>query len=158
MEGVSPPRSAPPPVLANNKDNGNIAVAFGVVVDAPDSLTQGPTAVNDKDNKESDVSINESNRLHNAEDVAPMRIRVVISCAAKSSLLAYFHRVNRPLNNILPRGEAFVCGEIGNIVKEFGLSKAQVSRQFLSYKREWFGFQQVAVIMHSSDRGCTGEF
>jgi hypothetical protein len=49
MEGVSPPRSAPPLVLANNEDNGNIAVAFGAVVDAPDSRTQGPTAVNNKD-------------------------------------------------------------------------------------------------------------
>ncbi len=57
------------------------------------------------------------------------------------------------MNNILPRGEVFVCGEIGNIVKEFGLSKAQVSRQLLNYKRERFGFQQVAVIMHSSDGG-----
>ena len=41
-------------MLANNEDNGNIAVAFGVVVDAPNSRTQGPTAVNNKDNKESD--------------------------------------------------------------------------------------------------------
>ncbi len=57
----------------------------------------------------------------------------------KISLLAHFQRVNWPLNNILPRGEAFVCGEIGNIVKEFGLSKAQVSRQLLNYKRERFG-------------------
>ena len=100
MEGMSPPWSAPPPVPENNEDNGDTAVAFGVVVDAPDSRTQGPTVVNDKDNKESNISINKSNRLHNAEDVAPMRIWAVISCAAKSSLLAYFQRVN-----ILPRGK-----------------------------------------------------
>ena len=105
MEGASPPWSAPQPVLANNKDNGNIAIAFRVVVNSPDSCTQGPTAVNDNDNKESNVSINKSNRLHNAKDVAPMRIRAVISCAAKSSLLAYFQRVNWPLNKILPRGK-----------------------------------------------------
>ena len=64
MEGASPPWSAPQPVLANNKDNSNIAIAFGVVVNTPNSCTQGPTAVNDKDNKESNVSINKSNRLH----------------------------------------------------------------------------------------------
>ena len=71
MEGVSPPRSAPLPLLANNEDNGIIAV-------------------NDKDNKESDVSINKSNRLHKAKEVAPMRIRVVISCAAKFLFLHIF--------------------------------------------------------------------
>jgi hypothetical protein len=101
MEGVSPPWSAPPPVPANNEDNGNIAIAFGVVVNAPGSRTQGPTTVNNKDNKESNVSINKSDRLHNAKEVAPMRIRTVVSCAAKSSLLAYFHRVIWPLNNFL---------------------------------------------------------
>ena len=140
MRGVSPPRATPLPVLANNKDNGNITVAFRAVIDAPDLRTWVLTAVNDKDNKESKVSINTSNRLHNAEDVAPMRIRAVISCGAKSFILAYFQRVNWPLNNILPWGEVFVCGEVGNIVKEFGLSKAQVSRQLLNYKRERFGF------------------
>ena len=87
-------------MLANNKDNSNIAVAFGAVVDTPDSRTQEPTVVNNKDNKESDISINKSNRLHNTKDIAPMRIWAVISCAAKSSLLAYFQRVN-----ILPRGK-----------------------------------------------------
>ena len=55
------------------------------------------------------------------------------------------------MNNVLPRGEAFFGGEIGNIVKEFGLLKAQVSWQLLNYKRERFGFQQVAVIICSSD-------
>jgi hypothetical protein len=97
MEEVSLPQSAPPPVLANNKNNVNIAIAFGAVVDAPNLRTQGPTAVNDKDNKESNVSINKRNRLHNAKDVAPMRIQVVISCDTKSSLHAYFQRVNWPL-------------------------------------------------------------
>ena len=148
MEGVSPLLSAPP-----------IAPAFGAVVDAPNLRTQGPTIVNDNDNKEIVVPINKSNRLHNADDVAPMRMRAVVSCAAKSSLLAYFQRVNWPLNNILLRGVVFVCGEIGNIVKEFGLLKAQVSRQLLNYKRERFRFQQVAIIMHSSDlegRICEG--
>ena len=94
MEGVSPLLSAPP-----------IAPAFGAVVDAPNLRTQGPTIVNDNDNKEIVVPINKSNRLHNADDVAPMRMRAVVSCAAKSSLLAYFQRVNWPLNKILPRGK-----------------------------------------------------
>ena len=70
MVGVSPPRSAPPPVLANNEDNNDIAVAFGAVVDTPNSCTQGPTTVNDKDNEESNVSIKKSNRLRNADDVS----------------------------------------------------------------------------------------
>jgi hypothetical protein len=63
------------------------------------------------------------------------------------------------LNNFLPRGEAFFSGELGIIVKEHRLSKAQVSRQLLNFKRERFGFQQVAVIMHASDlegRICEG--
>ena len=72
-------------MLANNKDNSNIAVAFGAVIDTPDSRTQEPTVVNNKDNKESDISINKSNRLHNTKDIAPMRIWAVISCAAKST-------------------------------------------------------------------------
>ncbi len=36
-------------------------------------------------------------------------------------------------------------------MKEHGLSKTQVSRKLLNYKREWFGFQQVAIILCSSD-------
>ncbi len=63
----------------------------------------------------------------------------------------HFQRVNWPSNNLLPRGEAFFSGELGIIVKEHRLSKAQVLWQLLNYKREWFGFQQVAVIMHASD-------
>ena len=45
-------------MLANNEDNGNITVAFGAVVDAPNLCTQGLTMVNDKDNQESNISIN----------------------------------------------------------------------------------------------------
>ncbi len=56
-----------------------------------------------------------------------MKTRAAISHATTSSLLAYFQRVNWPLNNILPRGEAFIRGELGNIVNEHGLLKAQVS-------------------------------
>ena len=107
MEGVSPPRSVPPPVPANNEDNGNSAVAVKGIVNALDSFAPGPTAVagptvvNNKD-------VDESNGSHDAEDVAPMRTRAVIYHAAKPSLLVYFHRVNWPLNNILPRGECFL--------------------------------------------------
>ena len=115
----------------------------GVVVNALDSCTLGPTAAAGPtnvstmmDGEGDDDGLPNSNGLHDANNVVPMRTRAVNSHAAKSSLLAYFQRVNWPLNNVLPRGKAFFGGEIGNIVKEFGLSKAQVSRQLLNYKRE----------------------
>jgi hypothetical protein len=63
------------------------------------------------------------------------------------------------LNNILPRGVAFCSGELGIIGKEYCLSKAQVLLQLLNYKREQFGFQQVAAIIRTSDlegRICEG--
>ena len=101
-----------------------------VVVNAPDSCAPGPTAAAGPtdistmmDGEGDDDGFPKSNGLHNANDVVPMRTRAVISHAAKSSLLAYFQRVNWPLNNVLPRGKAFFGRKIGNIVKEFGLSK-----------------------------------
>jgi hypothetical protein len=60
---------------------------------------------------------------------------------------------------ILPRGEAYFSGELGNIVKEHGLTKTQVLQQLLNYKREQFGYQQVAVILTSNNleqRICEG--
>jgi hypothetical protein len=90
---------------------------------------------------------------------AATRTWAVISQATKSSLLVHFQRVNWPLNNILPRGIAFFSGELGIIVKEHCLSKVQISWQLLNYKREQFRFQQVAVIICTSDlegRICEG--
>ncbi len=45
----------------------------------------------------------------------------------------------------------FLSGKLGIGVKEHCLSKARVSLQLLNYKRERFGFQQVAVIIRTSD-------
>jgi hypothetical protein len=93
------------------------------------------------------------------DEEAPTRLRVVIPHGAKTSLHTHFKNVNRPLNKILPRGEAYFSGELGNIVKEHGLTKTQVLWQLLNYKRDRFGFQRVAVILTSNSlkqRICKG--
>lgn len=99
------------------------------------------------------VEIDDGNSLiiDGCDDEMPTRIQGTITRAAKSALLAYFQQVNWPLNKILPRGEAFISGELGYIAKQHCLSKSQVSRQLLNYKKERFGFQQVAVIMTTSN-------
>jgi hypothetical protein len=75
----------------------------------------------------------------------------VISHAAKLSLRAYFERVGWPLNKVLPRGEAFSSGDLGMIMREHRLVKTQVSQQLLNYKKERYGFNQVAVILSSTN-------
>ncbi len=47
--------------------------------------------------------------------------------AARSLLHAHFMSVNWPLNKLLPRGEAFSDGQLGDIVREFHLTGDQVS-------------------------------
>ena len=59
------------------------------------------------DGEGNDDGLPKSDRLHDANDVVLIRTWTVISHATKSSLLAYFQKVLWPLNNTLPRGEAF---------------------------------------------------
>jgi len=89
--------------------------------------------------------------IDGCDDEMPTRIQGTITRATKSALIAYFQQENWPLNKILPRGEAFISGELGYIAKQHCLSKSHVSRQLLNYKKEHFGFQQVAVIMTTSN-------
>ena len=65
--------------------------------------------------------------IDGCDDKMPTRIQGTITRAAKLALLAYFQQVNWPLNKILPRGEAFISGELGYIAKQHCLLKSQVS-------------------------------
>jgi hypothetical protein len=48
-------------------------------------------------------------------------------------------------------GGTYFGDELGNIVTEYGLTKGQVLQRLLNYKREQYGFQQVAVILTSNN-------
>ncbi len=76
-----------------------------------------------------------------------------ISKAARSLLRAHFMSVGRPLNKLLPRGEAFSGGQLQDIVREFHLTRDQVSRQLQNYKEEKYQHTQINIILGSSDLG-----
>ncbi len=59
----------------------------------------------------------------------------VISNTAKISLRVYFEGSDWPLNKALPRGAEFLCGPLGNIVRQHFLEKMQVACQLLNYKK-----------------------
>ncbi len=72
----------------------------------------------------------------------------VISSAAKISLHAYFEGADWPLNKALPRGAEFLCGPLGDIVRQYCLEKTQVARQLLNYKK---GMNtQVSILLNQS--------
>ena len=73
----------------------------------------------------------------------------IISNASKSSLRAYFERVNWPLNKALPKGAEFLNGLLGDIMRQFLLVKMQVAHQLLNYKNEKFMNTQVAQPVRS---------
>ncbi len=74
-----------------------------------------------------------------------------ITKAATSLLCTHFMSVNWPLNKLLPRGEAFSDGQLGDIVREFHLTRDQVSRQLQNYKKEKYQHTQINIILGSSD-------
>ncbi len=74
-----------------------------------------------------------------------------ITKMAKEKLRAYFIRVNWPLNKVLPKGEGFKSGELGNIVTEFGLLKTQVARQLRNFKDEKYGNSQVKILLGADE-------
>jgi hypothetical protein len=67
----------------------------------------------------------------------------VISSATKISLCAYFEETNWLLNNALPGGAEFLCGPLGDIVRQYCLEKTQVACQLLNYKKGKFMNMQV---------------
>ncbi len=75
----------------------------------------------------------------------------VISSAAKISLRAYFEGANWPLNKALPRGAEFLCGPLGDVVRQYCLKKTQVARQLLNYKKGKFMNTQVSILHNQSD-------
>ena len=74
----------------------------------------------------------------------------VISPTAKSLLRAYFVSINWPLNKVLPKGWELLSSGLGVIMRDHGLVKTQVSCQLPNYKKEMFGFQQLAIILTAS--------
>ena len=74
-----------------------------------------------------------------------------ITKAARSLLCAHFMSINRPLNKLLPRGEAFSGGQLGDIVREFHLTQDQVSQQLQNYKKEKYQHTQINIILGLSD-------
>jgi hypothetical protein len=62
----------------------------------------------------------------------------VISSAAKISLCAHFEGSNWLLNKALPRGAEFLCGPLGDIVRQYCLEKMQVACELLNYKKGKF--------------------
>jgi hypothetical protein len=75
----------------------------------------------------------------------------VISSAAKISLRAYFEGANWLLNKALPRGAEFLCGPLGDIVRQYCLKKMQVARQLQNYKKGKFMNTQVSILLNQSD-------
>jgi hypothetical protein len=74
-----------------------------------------------------------------------------ITKAARSLLRTHFMSVNWPLNKMLPRGEAFSGGQLGDIVRKFHLTRDQVSRLLQNYKKEKYQHTQINIILGSSD-------
>ncbi len=79
-----------------------------------------------------------------------MLVHTVISPTAKSLLRAYFVSINWPLNKVLPKGGELLSSGLGIIMRDHGLVKTQVLCQLLNYKKEMFGFQQVAIFLSAS--------
>jgi hypothetical protein len=75
----------------------------------------------------------------------------VITSAAKISLHAYFEGANWPLNKALPRGAEFLCGPLGDIVRQYCLEKTQVAGQLLNYKKGKFMNMQVSILLNQSN-------
>ncbi len=75
----------------------------------------------------------------------------IITRAAKTSLHDYFEGVNWPLNKALPRGAEFMCGLLGDIVRQYNLQKTQVVCQLQNYKRGKFMNMQVSILLNPSD-------
>jgi hypothetical protein len=75
----------------------------------------------------------------------------VISSAAKISLCAYFEGANWLLNKALSRGAEFLCGPLGDIVRQYCLKKKQVVCQLLNYKKGKFMNTQVSILLNQSD-------
>jgi hypothetical protein len=75
----------------------------------------------------------------------------VISSTTKISLCGYFEGSNWPLNKALPRGAEFLCGPLGDIVRQYCLKKMQVACQLPNYKRGKFMNTQVSIPLNQSD-------
>ncbi len=72
----------------------------------------------------------------------------VISSAAKISLRAYFEEADWLLNKALPRGAEFLCGPLGDIMRQYCLKKLQVARQLLNYKKGRYLNTQVSILLN----------
>jgi hypothetical protein len=75
----------------------------------------------------------------------------VISNAAKISLHVYFEGSDWPLNKALPRAAEFLCGPLGDIVRQYCLEKTQVARQLLNCKKGKFLNTQVSILPNQSN-------
>jgi hypothetical protein len=78
-------------------------------------------------------------------------VSTVISSAAKISLCAYFEGSAWLLNKTLLRGAEFLCGPLGDIVRQYCLKKMQVARQLLNYKKGKFMNMQVSILLNQSN-------
>jgi hypothetical protein len=75
---------------------------------------------------------------------------IIVTGAAKTSLSDYFG-VNWLLNKALPRGAEFMCGPLGDIVRQYNLQKTQVVCQLHNYKKGKFLNMQVSILLTPSD-------
>ncbi len=76
---------------------------------------------------------------------------VIISSDAKASLQAYFDEKEWPLNRALSRGADFFSGWLGEIVSCYQLTKMQVARQLLNYKKGKYLNTQVSILLNPLD-------
>ena len=75
----------------------------------------------------------------------------VISSAAKISPSVYFEGSYWQLNKALPSGAEFLCGPLGDIVRQYCLKKALVACQLLNYKKEKLMNTQVSILLNQCD-------
>jgi hypothetical protein len=77
--------------------------------------------------------------------------RAVIFSDAKSSLQAYFEEEEWPLNRAQSREADFFSGQLGEVVTRYQLTKMQVARQLLIYKKGKYLNTQVSILLNPSD-------